>query len=87
MVTSAATGIPGVLKTLDRLGRSEEAQVVSVQGDPALRRRLMEAGFVTGSRVHFLMATPFGDPLVFSIRGTSIALRKNEAHCVHGRMI
>jgi Fe2+ transport system protein FeoA len=71
--------------TLDRLERSSEAVVTGLECSPILRRRLLEAGFVTGSRVRFLMATPFGDPLVFSLRGASIALRRNEARCVQVR--
>jgi ferrous iron transport protein A len=71
--------------TLDRLERSSEAVVAGLECSPNLRRRLLEAGFVTGSRVRFLMATPFGDPLVFSLRGASIALRKSEARCVRVR--
>jgi Fe2+ transport system protein FeoA len=71
--------------TLDRLERSSEAVVAGLECSPTLRRRLLEAGFVTGSRVRFLMATPFGDPLVFSLRGASIALRRSEARCVRVR--
>lgn len=78
---------PPVL-TLDRLARvqtGEAAVIESVEGEPALRRRLLEAGFTAGSSIRFLMATPFGDPLVFSLRGASIALRKAEARCVRVR--
>jgi Fe2+ transport system protein FeoA len=73
------------LPTLDGLKPSQGAVVHGLEGAPVLRRRLLEAGFVAGSPVHFLMATPFGDPLVFSMRGTSIALRKSEARCVRVR--
>jgi ferrous iron transport protein A len=71
--------------TLDLLAASgaDAAGVVeSVDGDSALHRRLLEAGFTAGSAVRFVMATPFGDPLVFALRGASIALRKSEARCV-----
>jgi Fe2+ transport system protein FeoA len=55
-------------------------------GEPAQRRRLLEAGFVQGSPVRFVMATPFGDPLVFSLRGTQIALRQSDARHVRVRV-
>jgi Fe2+ transport system protein FeoA len=71
--------------TLDRLGPDREGVVDSVEGDPAVRRRLLEAGFVAGSRVRFVMATPFGDPLVYSLRGTRIALRRTDARHVRVR--
>ena len=72
--------------TLDRLLSGEEGVVVAVEGEPSLRRRLLEAGFVPDSPVHFLMATPFGDPLVFSLRGTQIALRQSDARHVRIRV-
>lgn len=71
--------------TLDLLKPETDAVVAGLEGTSAFRRRLLEAGFVEGSRVRFLMATPFGDPLVFSLRGTSIALRKSEARGVKVR--
>jgi ferrous iron transport protein A len=73
--------------TLDRLRPHQEGVVVAVEGEPALRRRLLEAGFVPDSSVHFIMATPFGDPLVFSLRGTQIALRQTDARHVRIRVL
>jgi ferrous iron transport protein A len=92
--TQAEEGTDGLpdsvsLRNLERLAQSRhEASVVieGVEAAPALRRRLLEAGFTAGSPVRFLMATPFGDPLVFSLRGASIALRKSEARCVRVRL-
>jgi Fe2+ transport system protein FeoA len=74
--------IPSDGMTLDTLVPGQQGTVLQLQGPEALRRRLMEIGFVPGSSVRFVLATPFGDPLVFSLRGTSLALRKSEAHCV-----
>ncbi len=74
-------------RTMDCLADSpvKTAVVEGVEGSPALRRRLLEIGFTEGCKVRFVMATPFGDPLVFSLRGASIALRKSEARCVRVR--
>jgi ferrous iron transport protein A len=72
--------------TLDRLRVGQDGTVTAVEGEPVLRRRLLEAGFVPGSAVHFIMATPFGDPLVFSLRGTQIALRQSDARHVRIRI-
>ncbi len=84
--TEALLPVLSSFTTLDKLERWHEAVVDGLEGTPVLRRRLLEAGFVIGSRVRFLMATPFGDPLVYSLRGTSIALRKTEARCVRVRL-
>ena len=78
--------IRSVRNSLDCLQPAEEAEVVGLEGTPLQRRRLLEAGFTSGSRVRYLMPTPFGDPLVFSLRGAVIALRKNEARNVRVRV-
>ena len=82
----AAPGPAVAALTLDRLRGDQVGVVLSVEGEPALRRRLLEAGFVPDSIVHFLMATPFGDPLVYSLRGTQIALRQSDARHVRIRI-
>jgi ferrous iron transport protein A len=81
--TSSLSEAPTI--TLDRLRVGQEGVVVAVEGEPGLRRRLLEAGFVPHSAVRFLMATPFGDPRVYSLRGTQIALRKSDARHVRIR--
>ena len=77
--------------TLADLARSRIAESMVIEGideesaPSGLRRRLLETGFTVGCPVRFVISTPFGDPLVFSLRGTSIALRQSEARCVRVR--
>jgi ferrous iron transport protein A len=71
--------------TLDALAPGQSASISHLSAGPALKLHLMELGFVAGSPITFLMTTPFGDPHIFSLRGTSIALRKSEARCIHVR--
>jgi len=44
--------------------------------------RLMELGFTPGQEVTVVAKSPFKDPIAVSVRGTIIALRKNEAECI-----
>lgn len=44
--------------------------------------RLMELGFTPGQEVSVVARSPFKDPLAVSVRGTIIALRKDEAECI-----
>jgi ferrous iron transport protein A len=78
-------GPSGDLKSLDQLRPGQAGVVAKVEAEPALRLHLMELGFVAGSPVVFLMSTPFGDPNIYALRGTSIALRKSEAKCIRVR--
>ena len=43
------------------------------------RRRLMDLGITPGTRVEVAMDNTFGDPRAFRIRGTTIALRREQA--------
>ena len=45
----------------------------------ALRRRLMDLGFVRGSTVGIDMRSPMGNPIAYTVRGTAIALRHDQA--------
>lgn len=88
---SSAKSTATAALTLDALARAGSLAPALIDGfdevaaTPGLRRRLLEAGFTPGCPVRFVMATPFGDPLVFAVRGASIALRKSEARCVRVR--
>jgi len=72
--------------TLDRLRPGQAGMVMKVEAEAALKLHLMELGFVAGSPIAFLMSTPFGDPNIYALRGTSIALRKSEAKCIRVRI-
>ncbi len=43
------------------------------------RRRLLDLGFVKGASIAIDLLNPLGDPKAYLIKGTSIALRKNQA--------
>jgi ferrous iron transport protein A len=68
--------------TLADLKRGESRTVVSVRGEDAITRRLMEMGVVPGVSVSMVKSAPFGDPLEIRVRGYSLALRRNEAQTV-----
>jgi ferrous iron transport protein A len=63
--------------------------ILNADGQPAdehrtdldpLARRLLELGFIPGTPLKVLHAAPiFGDPVSYLVRGTHIALRKEEA--------
>lgn len=71
--------------TLGSLKPGQSGTILGVYAEPVLKLHLMELGFVPGSPIAFLMSTPFGDPNIYALRGTSIALRKSEAECIRVR--
>ncbi|MEJ7846525.1 MAG: ferrous iron transport protein A [Pyrinomonadaceae bacterium] len=67
---------------LTNLPAGTDAKVVSVEGNSAITRRLMEMGVVPGVSVRVIKSAPFGDPMEIRVRGYSLALRRNEADSV-----
>lgn len=68
--------------TLADLPIGAKAKVVSVSGDSAVSKRLMEMGVIPGVFVWVVKFAPFGDPLEIRVRGYNLALRKSEAGAV-----
>ena len=58
------------------------AKVVSVNGNNAITKRLMEMGVVPGVSLRVIKSAPFGDPLEIRVRGYHLAMRKNEADTI-----
>lgn len=58
--------------------------VITKTGGPIeIRRRLLEMGFLEGSVVELVHEAPFGgDPIAVKVRGSLLALRRNEANHV-----
>jgi Fe2+ transport system protein FeoA len=79
-LNSLRPGQSGVILRIDADASGAPAPAVSAAA--SLKMHLLELGFVAGSSITFLMNTPFGDPGIYSLRGTSIALRKSEARCI-----
>ena len=50
-----------------------------VDGTRGFRRRLMEMGFIPGSPVTMGRSAPGGDPQVFQVDGSEVALRRKTA--------
>ena len=69
---------------LTHLQAGEEARIVGLSPAcrGALRRRLLDLGFVKGSVVSIDMPSPMGNPIAYIVRGSAIALRHEQAKYV-----
>jgi DtxR family transcriptional regulator, Mn-dependent transcriptional regulator len=78
----------GLVRLAD-LEQGEEAVVVSI--DPALRgfsrRRLLDLGLTPQAHVQAYMTTFFGDPRAYRVRGTTVALRNDQARAIWTRRV
>lgn len=65
--------------TLALLAPHQPAHVVAVEGRGAVRVRLLELGFLPGTRVEIVKRAPMGDPLEVRVRGFHVSLRRSDA--------
>ena len=65
--------------TVAQLPVGEEARVISVIGENAITKRLMEMGVVPGVAIRVIKTAPFGCPLEIRVRGYNLAIRRSEA--------
>ncbi len=67
---------------LNQLTVGSCGRVVSVSGEPDVRRRLLEMGFCNGANVEVIRRAPMGDPIEFRLRGYHLSLRSDQASYV-----
>lgn len=68
--------------TLTNLPVGVKAKVISVNGNNAITKRLMEMGVVPGVSVRVVKSAPFGDPIEVRVRGYHLAMRRSEADTI-----
>ena len=65
--------------TLSEMNTGDSGKILSVGGQGALRRRLMEMGLTPGTNVMVRKVAPFGDPIELHLRGYELTLRREDA--------
>ena len=65
--------------TLNELGVGKTAKVVRLNGEGAVKRRIMDMGITKGVDVTLRKVAPLGDPLELTVRGYELTIRKDEA--------
>ena len=64
---------------LSELKTGERGVIVKVNGHGGFRKRIIEMGFVKGSKVKVILNAPLRDPIEYEIIGYKISLRREEA--------
>jgi ferrous iron transport protein A len=66
-------------KNLSELALGEGGTVSALDICGSMRRRLLDVGLSPGTEVFCVGKSPLGDPHLFFVRGTLIAIRKRDA--------
>ena len=67
--------------SLDQLELNQEAAIVRLEKkcEGVQRRRLMDLGLINGSDIKMVLTNPLADPKAYSVKGTTLALRNEQA--------
>lgn len=64
--------------TLSKVQIGSACIVVALHLEGLLRRRMMDLGIIPGTAVECVRKGPSGDPTAYTVRGTTIALRRED---------
>jgi len=65
--------------SLADLRPGQAAEIVSIDCDRRMSRRLMEMGLLPGTEIRVVRVAPLGDPLELRLRDYSLSVRRSEA--------
>ena len=65
--------------TLNELPINSTGRVKKLNCDGSIRSRLLDLGIIENTPIKAVLKSPSGDPRAYEIRGTLIAIRKEDA--------
>lgn len=65
--------------TLDKMPIGQKAKIISVGGEGALWRRLLDMGLTPRTEISVRKIAPMGDPIEIHLRGYELTLRIDDA--------
>jgi Fe2+ transport system protein FeoA len=69
-------------RPLSELHPGDEGLVCQVLAKGRIRQRLLEMGFIRGTRLRVEKLAPLGDPMELVIKGYHLSLRREESECI-----
>lgn len=57
----------------------QKVKIIKLNGDGALKKRLLDMGLTPGVSLKVERVAPFGGPVELTVRGYALSLRKEEA--------
>ena len=70
------------MKSLREVKSGETVTVVKLNGEGAVKRRIMDMGITKGCSVYIRKVAPLGDPVEVTVRGYELSVRKEDAQMV-----
>lgn len=70
------------MATLKEARIGQTVRVKKLNGEGAVKRRIMDMGITKGTEVYIRKVAPLGDPLEITVRGYELSLRKADAEMI-----
>ncbi|MBQ8171859.1 MAG: ferrous iron transport protein A [Oscillospiraceae bacterium] len=70
------------MATLKDVRIGETVTVKKLNGEGAVKRRIMDMGITKGAEVFVRKVAPLGDPIEVTVRGYELSLRKADAEMI-----
>ena len=70
------------MKTLKQAKVGDRVKVAKINGQGAIKRRIMDMGITKGTEVYIRRVAPFGDPIEVTVRGYELSIRKADAEMI-----
>ncbi len=70
------------MKTLKDIKVGSSATVIKLNGQGAVKRRIMDMGITKGVKINVCKVAPLGDPIEIKVRGYQLSLRKADAEMI-----
>ena len=70
------------MSTLRNAKIGQTVTVTRLNGEGALRRRIMDMGITKGTPIYVRKVAPLGDPVEVTVRGYELSIRKGAAESI-----
>ena len=70
------------MSTLREAKIGQTVKVSRLNGDGAVKRRIMDMGITKGTEIYVRKVAPLGDPIEITVRGYELSLRKADAEMI-----
>lgn len=70
------------ITTLDKLPLDFYGKINNIRCNSNTKRRLLDLGLINGTKIKPVLENPMGDPIAYEIRGSIIALRKEDSKLI-----
>ena len=67
------------MKTLRDVKVGQTVTIKRLNGEGALKRRIMDMGLTKGTEVYVRKVAPLGDPMELTVRGYELSVRNGDA--------